>query len=255
MKRKTPRRHFLSQSAPAVLGTTLALSRMTAVAKPAGSQTTRKIVIVGAHPDDPETMCGGAMALFSRAGHEVVAAYLTRGEAGIEGKTHEEAARIRTAEARAACEILQVRPEFLGQIDGSCEINRQRYADVLDFLRRENPQLIITHWPIDTHRDHRICSVLVYDAWLALGQKQALYYGEVVSGIQTQQFSPTEYLDITPVVEQKHRACFAHVSQNIEAVYHKDHGKMELFRGLESGFEYAEAFIRHVQSPPVYLRL
>jgi hypothetical protein len=44
-----------------------------------------KIVVVGAHPDDPETGCGGTMCLFSSKGHKVVSAYLTRGEAGIRG--------------------------------------------------------------------------------------------------------------------------------------------------------------------------
>ena len=58
----------------------------------------RKIIVVGAHPDDPETACGGTMVLLSQAGHEVVSAYLTRGEAGIPGKSHRISARIRTRE-------------------------------------------------------------------------------------------------------------------------------------------------------------
>ncbi|HPS12664.1 MAG TPA: hypothetical protein PLB87_05255, partial [Prolixibacteraceae bacterium] len=41
------------------------------------NQRKLKIVVVGAHPDDPETCCGGTMALSSNAGHDVVAAYLT----------------------------------------------------------------------------------------------------------------------------------------------------------------------------------
>jgi hypothetical protein len=36
-----------------------------------------RVAVVGAHPDDPESGCGGLMALLSREGHEVVAAYLT----------------------------------------------------------------------------------------------------------------------------------------------------------------------------------
>ncbi|HEX6908343.1 MAG TPA: PIG-L family deacetylase, partial [Terriglobales bacterium] len=44
-----------------------------------------KIVVAGAHPDDPESGCGGTIALYTDLGHEVTILYLTRGEAGIKG--------------------------------------------------------------------------------------------------------------------------------------------------------------------------
>src|SRR5438045_6002088 len=65
-----------------------------------------KIVCVGGHPDDPESICGGTLAKFAAAGHSVTIIYLTRGEAGIESRSHEEAASIRSNEAIAACKIL-----------------------------------------------------------------------------------------------------------------------------------------------------
>ena len=207
----------------------------------------RKIIVFGAHPDDPETGCGGLMALLSQAGHDVVAAYLTRGEAGIPEKSHQEAADIRTKEALEACEVLGARAAFLGQIDGRCEVNAARYADVHRFVAHEQPDVVLTHWPIDTHRDHRACSLLVYDVWQRLDRRFALFYYEVMTGQQTQNFAPTDYVDIGSVVQQKHRACFVHASQKIEAFYPNDHGKMERFRGLEFGCDYAEAFVRHVQ--------
>src|SRR5262249_29998071 len=61
-----------------------------------------KLIAAGGHPDDPESTAGGTMALFADRGHEVVALYLTRGEAGIQGKNAAEAAAIRTAEAEKA---------------------------------------------------------------------------------------------------------------------------------------------------------
>ena len=215
----------------------------------------RKVIFVGAHPDDPETACGGTMALLAQAGHEVVAAYLTRGEVGIPGTSHEEAAVIRTAEALRACELLGARAVFLGQIDGQCEVNPARYDEIRHFLEQEQPDLIFTHWPIDTHRDHRACSMLVYDAWLRMGRCVPLFYFECMAGQQSQKFFPTDYVDITAVVQLKHPACFVHESQHIAEWYDSSHGKMEAFRGLECGCDYAEAFTRHAQSADVALSL
>jgi LmbE family N-acetylglucosaminyl deacetylase len=250
------RRQFFLNTIPLTIGTTIGLSNVSAMSNNTSGliEKKMKIVVVGAHPDDPETICGGLMALYSGLGHEVVSVYLTRGEAGIEGKSHEEAAKIRTAEALAACAILKVRPEFIEQIDGNCEITTERYAPLLDLFKKEQPDIILTHWPIDSHRDHRICSILVYDAWLNMGRKSALYYCEAMSGVQSQNFSPTDYVDISSVVNQKHQACFAHVSQEMEPTYSEHHGKMEKFRGMEFGCDYAEAFVRHVKSPEIYLK-
>ena len=252
---KHSRRQFFTNIVPVAIGTKIGLTNANDLwnSTETTSENKLKIVVVGAHPDDPEVTCGGVMALYSNLGHEVVSAYLTRGEAGISGKSYEESAKIRTAEALAACDILKVRPEFIGQIDGNCEITKERYSQMIDFLKKEEPDIIITHWPIDAHRDHRICSILVYDAWLMLKSKSALYYSEVLSGSQTQNFNPTDYIDITSVIKQKHQSCFAHVSQKIEENYQNIHGPMERFRGMEFGCDYAEAFTRHVKSPGIYL--
>ena len=62
-----------------------------------------KIVCVGGHPDNPESGCGGTLARYAAEGAGVTIVYLTRGEAGIPRKSHEEAAAIRSAECEAAC--------------------------------------------------------------------------------------------------------------------------------------------------------
>ena len=41
-----------------------------------------KIVVAGAHPDDPELGAGGTIARYADLGHEVVCLYLTRGQVG-----------------------------------------------------------------------------------------------------------------------------------------------------------------------------
>ena len=78
-----------------------------------------KVLAIGAHPDNPETCCGGTMCLLTEAGHEVVCVYLTRGEAGIAGKSHSEAAAIRVVESENACKVTGARHIFMSQVDGN----------------------------------------------------------------------------------------------------------------------------------------
>jgi N-acetylglucosamine malate deacetylase 1 len=200
------------------------------------------IVVAGGHPDDPETGVGGTMARYAALGHNVVSLYLTRGEAGIDGKSHDEAARIRTAEAEEACRILRVRPVFAGQIDGAAEVTNARYDEFRKLLEGLQPDIVFTHFPIDTHRDHRAVSLLVYDTWQRARRRFALYYFEVMTGEQTQNFHPTDYVDITATEPIKRKACFAHKSQGPEEFY-PYHDKMSRFRGFECRVEHAEAFV------------
>jgi len=207
-----------------------------------------KVLVAGGHPDDPESGCGGTIARYAGSGHEVTVLYLTRGEAGIKGKTHDEAAAIRTRESQEACRILKSRPVFFGQIDGSTEVTPAGYAKMFELLTAEQPDVIFTHWPVDTHRDHRAASMLVYDSWLRLKKRPALYFFEVISGGQTQTFKPTDYIDISTIEEQKRRACFAPQSQKPDEWY-SIHSRMSSFRGMEFGCRHAEGFIRHERSP------
>jgi LmbE family N-acetylglucosaminyl deacetylase len=250
--KRISRRNLLTQSArlagAAMVGLPLAEVSSGAVQGEAAAPKRKlKVIVAGAHPDDPESGCGGTIARYTGLGHDVVVFYLTRGEAGIRGKSHDEAAAIRTAEAKKACEILKARPVFVGQIDGSAEINPGRYAEFARMLEVESPDIVYTHWPVDTHRDHRATSLLVFDAWLNAGKKFALYYFEVMSGEQTSQFWPTHYVDITATEKLKRAACFAHVSQDPDDFY-QYHDAMNRFRGMEAGHKYAEGFVRHAQS-------
>ena len=90
--------------------------------------------------------------------------------------------------------------------------------------------------------------MLVYDAWLGMGRRFALYYYEVSNGEDTVQFSPTVYVDITAAEPRKRRACFAHSSQSPERFYGLQ-GQITKVRGIERGCRHAEGFIRHMQSP------
>src|SRR5207248_3821875 len=133
-----------------------------------------------------------------------------------------------------ACAILKAKPVFAGQIDGNTEVDRARYEEFARLLQAEEPDIVFTHWPVDTHRDHRAASLLVYDAWVAAHRTFDLYYFEVEQGTQTQLFHPTNYVDITQTESRKRAACFAHVSQQPDSWY-RLHDKMNQFRGMESG--------------------
>jgi len=255
ISRRNLLRNTVAMAGAATLG--LPLVEATGAGKSGGAETPTgklKVIVAGAHPDDPESGCGGTIARYADLGHEVVVVYLTRGEAGIPGKSHDEAAAIRTEEAHKACRILKARPVFAGQIDGSTEVSPARYAEFRKVIEAQRPDLVFTHWPVDTHPDHRAASLLVYDAWLRSGKKFALYYFEVLTGSQTQVFTPNLYVDITATEGRKRAACYAHVSQQPDEWY-PHHDQMNRFRGFEAGTESAEAFVRHVQDRDIALPL
>ena len=104
------------------------------------------------------------------------------------------------------------------QIDGYSEINVDRYDEMRELIIKENPDIVFTHWTLDLHRDHRVCSCLVLEAWKRLKYKFELYLFEPMTGAQAQFFHPTDYVDISSVAEKKHEACMCHVSQGMEDI-------------------------------------
>ncbi|MGZ3767198.1 MAG: PIG-L deacetylase family protein [Mucilaginibacter sp.] len=203
----------------------------------------KKIICFGGHPDDPECGCGGTLARLANHGHEVTIIYLTTGEAGIAGRSHNEAAAIRKQESINACAILKAKPVFVGQIDADTIMDNSWLAKVQKLVADEKPDLVITHWPIDSHKDHQITSLLMIQTWIRSSQKFPLYFFETCTGSQTMGFHPTDYVDITATQEQKRKAVYCHVSQDPPSLYGCGHAVMEDFRGRELGVTAAEAFI------------
>jgi LmbE family N-acetylglucosaminyl deacetylase len=214
------------------------------LAQPKENSTKKKVVCVGGHPDDPESGCGGTLAKLAAAGHEVTIIYLTTGEAGIGGKSHDEAAAIRKQEAVNACKMLDAKPIFAGQIDGDTIVNNEWINRMQQLLAVEKPDLVFTHWPIDSHKDHQAASLLTIQTWMRAQQKFVLYFFEVCAGGQTMVFHPTSYIDISETQEQKRKAVYSHSSQDPQSIYNCGHAAMEEFRGRELGVKAAEAFVR-----------
>ena len=244
------RREFVGQSlvaAPVLLIASAMTPELSSRAAPL------RIVCVGGHPDDPESGCGGTLGRYAAAGHDVTIVYLTRGERGIDGQSLDAAAQIRTGESEAACRILGAKPLFFGQIDGATELTQAHVAAMTRLLEARAPDVLFAHWPVDTHMDHQVASMLTIRAWMRL-RTPSLYFFEVNSGSQTEGFLPNTYVDITSVVEQKKRALFAHVSQDGQAIWRKHHEIIAQWRGREAGVTAAEAFV-HLDRTTVATRL
>ncbi len=201
-----------------------------------------KIVVAGGHPGDPEYGCGGTVAHFTALGHTATLLYLNDG--GWPPTPPEE----RVAEAKKACEILKAGRLYAGQQNGRSIVDNAHYEELAKLLLAEKPDAVFTQWPIDNHRDHRAITALVYDAWRHAKRKFALYYYEVSNGEDTLQFSPTHYVDITEIEPRKRAACYAHASQDPDRYYDLQ-DSVAKFRGIESGYLRAEAFVLQVQSP------
>ena len=133
-------------------------------------------------------------------------------------------------------------PVFFGQIDGAAEATRAHVDAMTKLLAAEKPDVMLTHWPVDTHMDHQVASLLATRAWMTL-RTPRLYYFEVNAGSQTEGFTPNAYVDITPVLEKKKQALFEHLSQDGRSVWREHHEIMAQWRGREIGVAAAEAFV------------
>jgi N-acetylglucosamine malate deacetylase 1 len=224
------------------------LAGATAAAQPPAPRKT-KVLVVGGHPGDPEYGCGGAIARYTALSNPVVVLYLNRGEKGCPETAPEKGSGLRVPEAKRACEILGARAIFADQCDGHAVVDAAHYDSFTKIIQSEQPDVIFTHWPLDNHADHRSAYMLTYEAWQRMGRKSALYFYEVSDGEDTVMFSPTDYCDITAQAALKRAACYAHASQAPDKFYALQ-SAVTRFRGIESGYAEAEAFVRHIQSPP-----
>ena len=201
-----------------------------------------KVVVTGGHPGDPEYGCGGTIAALTRLGHKVVLLYLN------DGAWQEIPSDVRIAEARHACDLLGATPAYAGQRNGFAVVDSDRYADFARRIQAEAPDAVFTHWPLDNHRDHRAAAMLAFDAWSRSGKIYPLYFYEVSNGEDTLQFTPSRYVDITATEAVKRSACFAHATQT-PVRYYDLQDQVARFRGFESGYTRAEAFLLQAQSP------
>lgn len=160
-----------------------------------------KVLAVGAHPDDIELGCAGALLHHVAAGDRVTMAVMTTGTLGPQGVT----SRVREQEAAAA--VIGADLVWGPYEDGSVPRGR----DAVDFLdavvRSVDADLVYVHAPNDTHQDH----VAVSTAALAAARRtgRILYY----QSPSTTSFDPTVFVDVESTLAGKLAALRAHWSQ------------------------------------------
>jgi LmbE family N-acetylglucosaminyl deacetylase len=199
-----------------------------------GVPTFRRVLALGAHPDDEVVGCGGLLALLADAGATVDVCFATDGEA-TRGSAlpAAEVGRRRRAEAEAACRILGTRaPRFLGLPDGALGDHHAALAAALAALVDElQPEVVIAPWAHDGHPDHRAVHA-------------AIPAGVAVWGYETwAPLPPSWVVDVTSVYARKEQAlaCYetAHLAFDVGAMlalnrYRSVHGLL--------GNGYAEAY-------------
>jgi LmbE family N-acetylglucosaminyl deacetylase len=132
------------------------------------------VLVVAAHPDDPDFGCGGSMARLVAEGREVTIALVTDGTEGGEDPDvpDDELRRMREAEQRAAASELGVSEVvFLGFPDGRVEPNLALRHALTRLIRQVRPATVFAHDPTAhlfdgyiNHPDHRACGVVTLDA-------------------------------------------------------------------------------------------
>src|ERR1043165_5505651 len=121
----------------------------------------KKVLAVGAHPDDVEIMCSGTLFALRQLGHEVHVASLTLGDCGSVELSAEETRRVRHHEAIEACAVLGATYHHAGFYDRCIFNDDDSNRRVTALVREVDPGMVITHSPNDYMSDHEITSALV----------------------------------------------------------------------------------------------
>lgn len=130
----------------------------------------RRVLVIGAHPDDPEFGCAATVAKWAAMGRQVDYLLLTSGDKG----SHDPAlhpgtvAAQREEEQRAAARELGVHDiTFLHYPDGILENTLELRRQVCNWLRRLKPDTVVAIDPwrrYQLHPDHRVAGIVALDA-------------------------------------------------------------------------------------------
>ena len=220
----------------------------------------KNVLAVGAHPDDVEILCSGTLAKLVKAGHRVTVAHVTNGDVGHYFIPAKELAEIREREAAEAAKVIGAASIGFGFHDFGVYDDWDTLHAFTDVIRRAKPDVIITHGPGDYLLEHIKVGQITIAASYAAGcpniktdhdfhdKIPPIFFMDTVGAID---FKPTDYVDVTDVMDLKRAALGKHESQLKWMKERWDTDLLELMeavsrsRGVQSGVKYAEAFARY----------
>ena len=223
------------------------------------------ILAIGCHPDDLEIGCGGTLIRYVREGHKVSMCTIANGNMGHVVIMPDELREIRGKECEAAAGVIGADYYRVDAGDGLVEASdKEARRRLIEIIRKTKPDLIIAHNPDDYMRDHMQASWFAYDASFIstlphlftesnyTTEIPPVFYMDTLAGIG---FIPTEYVDISDLIEQKLKALACHQSQ-IKWLLDHDHidfldfvRTCNKYRGLQTGVAYAEGFRQYAGWP------
>jgi LmbE family N-acetylglucosaminyl deacetylase len=223
-------------------------------------QTFSSALVLFAHPDDAEYMCGGTTARWAREGCEVHYVVCTDGSAGSNepGVRREDVAPIREREQRAAADVLGVKSvTFLGETDGMLEVTFATRKKVCREVRRLRPEVLVAPDPSRlwfgngyiNHWDHKQAGLLALTAVMPDAPTRVMFDELEEEGLEPYEIpnlwlganDADTFVDITDTIDQKVQALAQHVSEQAEASapWVRERARQT---GEEAGCEYAEGF-------------
>lgn len=193
----------------------------------------RRVMVIVAHPDDPEFFCGGTIALWARQGAEIIYLILTNGNKGSDdpSMTPERLVGLRKKEQQLAAQTLGVKTViFLGEPDGELQATLQLRQRVVREIRRHRPHVIICPDPSAyyfgstyvNHPDHRAAGQVALEAIFPAARNRMYHPQLLDEGLMphavheiylTGASQPDRWVDISRVMDLKLRAIQAHASQ------------------------------------------
>ncbi len=228
----------------------------------------KKIVLVGAHPDDNDFGAGATVAKATRQGAEVEYLIATTGQRGSsdETMTAEKLSTIRKKEQEAAAEVLGVRAvHFLEYVDGELVPDLRLKKQIVTCLRKFRPDFVFTMDPsffyyknagFVNHSDHRAIGEATLDACYPLARDLLSFPEDIKAGLKPHKvkeiflhsFVPENanfYVDVTATFDTKIKALSLHKSQvgDMQKVAQRIGERAEA-AGRLGGCRYAEAFVR-----------
>lgn len=162
----------------------------------------RKLVLaIGAHPDDVEIGCGGALEKHRLQGDTLVILTLSEGMSGGDPVS-------RNQEAVEAARLLGAELRWGGLHDTAIPEGAQAISVIEQVVRQLRPTHVYTHSPIDSHQDHRNTH---HATIVAAREVPNLYCYQSPSTMV--EFRPHLFIDISSHIDAKLRAIAAYRSQ------------------------------------------